>query len=165
MQPNAEMSSGQATFNLKAAREACTKLYLPWTYFEPDDQIHSQLVETEYGEYGSVICRYQEEICQFLRETRSREIIAGVNKLPAALDAGLEIAGYMNQASFLLSAGLPILLEQRRPENPSDWLPMANAVQKLTSPAEMGELFKVLLLASRAEMPQAVAARDQSYRL
>ncbi len=83
----------------------------------------------------------------------------------AALDAGLEIAGYMNQASFLLSAGLPILLEQRRPENPSDWLPMANAVQKLTSPAEMGELFKVLLLASRAEMPQAVAARDQSYRL
>ena len=83
----------------------------------------------------------------------------------AALDAGLEVAGYMSQAAFLLGAGLPRLLEQRRPENPSDWLPMANAVQKLTSPAEMGELFKVLLLASRVDVPEAVVALDQSYRL
>ena len=83
----------------------------------------------------------------------------------AALDAGLQIAAYMNQAAFLLGAGLPRLLEQRRPENSLDWLPMVNAVQKLTSPAEMGELFKVLLLASRVDVPQAIAALDQSYRL
>ncbi len=83
----------------------------------------------------------------------------------AALDAGLEIAGYMNQAAFLLGAGLPRLLEQRRPTAPSEWLPMANAVQKLTSPAEMGELFKVLLLASRVNVPPNIAALDQSYRL
>ncbi len=83
----------------------------------------------------------------------------------AALDAGLEIAGYMNQASFLLGAGLPRLLEQRRPEDPADWLPVANAVQRLTSPAEMGELFKVLLLASRVNVPPAIAALDQSFRL
>lgn len=83
----------------------------------------------------------------------------------AALEAGLEIAGYMNQASFLLGAGLPRLLERRRPEDPADWLPMANAVQKLTSAAEMGELFKVLLLTTRVDLPPAMAALDQSYRL
>ena len=83
----------------------------------------------------------------------------------AALEAGLEIAGYMSQASFLLGAGLPRLLERRRPENPSEWLPTANAVQKLTSPAEMGELFKVLLLASRVDLPQSMTSLDQSCRL
>jgi SAM-dependent MidA family methyltransferase len=83
----------------------------------------------------------------------------------AALDAGLQIAGYMNQAAFLLGAGLPRLLEELRAEDASEWLPVANAVQKLTSPAEMGELFKVLLLASRIDAPQAIAALDQSYRL
>lgn len=83
----------------------------------------------------------------------------------AALDSGLEIAGYLNQASFLMGAGLPHLLEKRRPDEPAAWLPMANAVQKLTSPAEMGELFKVLLLASRMTLPPALAAMDQSYRL
>lgn len=81
------------------------------------------------------------------------------------LAQGLEVAGYMSQAAFLLSAGLPHWLEKSRPEDAALWLPMANAVQKLTSPAEMGELFKVLLLASRVELPQSVAVNDQSYRL
>ncbi len=81
------------------------------------------------------------------------------------LAQGLDVAGYMSQAAFLLSAGLPGWLEKSRPEDATLWLPMANAVQKLTSPAEMGELFKVLLLASRVELPQSVAVNDQSYRL
>ena len=83
----------------------------------------------------------------------------------AALEVGLDIAGYMSQAAFLLGAGLPELLEQGRPEAAADWLPMANAVQKLTSPAEMGELFKVLMLGSRVNLPAALSALDQSYRL
>lgn len=81
------------------------------------------------------------------------------------LAQGLEVAGYMSQAAFLLSAGLLQLLEKKRPEDASLWLPMANAVQKLTSPAEMGELFKVLLLSSRVELPRSVTVNDQSYRL
>ncbi len=83
----------------------------------------------------------------------------------AALESGLEIAGYMSQASFLLGAGLPRLMERWRPEDPRDWLPAAHAVQKLTSPAEMGELFKVLLLTSRVALPPTLAVLDQSYRL
>ena len=81
------------------------------------------------------------------------------------LEHGLEVAGYMSQAAFLLSAGLPQWLEKSRPEEAALWLPLANAVQKLTSPAEMGELFKVLLLASRVEVSESLINSDQSYRL
>jgi SAM-dependent MidA family methyltransferase len=81
------------------------------------------------------------------------------------LEHGLEVAGYMSQAAFLLSAGLPQWLEKSRPEEAALWLPLANAVQKLTSPAEMGELFKVLLLSSRVELPPSLISSDQSYRL
>lgn len=81
------------------------------------------------------------------------------------LECGLDIAAYMSQAAFLLSAGLPQWLEKNRPDDTVRWLALANAVQKLTSPAEMGELFKVLLLASRVGLPQSVENSDQSYRL
>lgn len=83
----------------------------------------------------------------------------------AALETGLDVAAYMSQAAFLLGAGLPALLEQSAHAKTADWLPLANAVQKLTSPAEMGELFKVLMLSSRVELPEAMARLDQSYRL
>jgi SAM-dependent MidA family methyltransferase len=81
------------------------------------------------------------------------------------LEHGLEVAGYMSQAAFLLSAGLPQWLEKSRPEEAALWLPLANAVQKLTSPAEMGELFKVLLLSSRVGLSESLINSDQSYRL
>jgi len=81
------------------------------------------------------------------------------------LEHGLEVAGYMSQAAFLLSAGLPQWLEKSRPDDAALWLPLANAVQKLTSPAEMGELFKVLLLSSRVGLSESLINSDQSYRL
>ncbi len=83
----------------------------------------------------------------------------------AGLDAGLELAAYLSQAGFLLSAGLPTLLQAESPEDPARWLPMANAVQKLTSPAEMGELFKVLLLSHRVALPGQFRLQDRSHRL
>ncbi len=83
----------------------------------------------------------------------------------AGLDAGLELAAYLSQAGFLLLAGLPALLEAESPEDPKRWLPMANAVQKLTSPAEMGELFKVLLLSDRVMLPERFRQQDRSHRL
>lgn len=82
-----------------------------------------------------------------------------------ALDAGLELSGYLSQAAFLLAAGLPALLQSESPEDVKRWLPMANAVQKLTSPAEMGELFKVLLLSHRLKLPPRFLQQDRSHRL
>jgi SAM-dependent MidA family methyltransferase len=48
-----------------------------------------------------------------------------------------------NQAAYLLDAGIgDIALEIGDPSNPESFLPISNALQKLLSEAEMGELFK-----------------------
>jgi len=83
----------------------------------------------------------------------------------AGMDAGLGVGFYMSQAAFLIGAGLPKLLEEPSAADPHHWLPLSNAVQKLTSPAEMGELFKALLLVDRVEVPANIQSLDQSYRL
>ena len=74
----------------------------------------------------------------------------------AGIDAGLRLVGYTNQAHFLVNAGLLGQLEQRERQNPPSSggsnLPAVAAVQKLLSPAEMGELFKVIALA-RGDLP------------
>lgn len=83
----------------------------------------------------------------------------------AAVNNGLEMLGYMSQAQFLLAAGLGDRLLKTSPENARAYLPQANAVQKLTSPAEMGELFKVLVVGLNVQLPAAFDRADQSRRL
>jgi SAM-dependent MidA family methyltransferase len=83
----------------------------------------------------------------------------------AAVRSGLEMAGYMSQAGFLLAGGLTERLSQTAPENALDYLPQTNAVQKLTSPAEMGELFKVLVVGRNVVLPDQFDRADQSHRL
>jgi SAM-dependent MidA family methyltransferase len=83
----------------------------------------------------------------------------------AAQDAGLDVLAYMSQAAFLLGAGIGELLLRTDPQNAMRYLPQANAVQKLVSPAEMGELFKVLVVGKGVEMPAPIAAADRSHRL
>lgn len=83
----------------------------------------------------------------------------------SAQDAGIEVLAYMNQAAFLLGAGIGELLLQLDPANPARYLPQANAVQKLVSPAEMGELFKVLLVGHGVALPDAIVRADRSHRL
>jgi SAM-dependent MidA family methyltransferase len=83
----------------------------------------------------------------------------------AAQDAGVEVLAYMNQAAFLLGAGIGELLLQHDPSDPLRYLPQANAMHKLVSPAEMGELFKVLVVGAGVELPEAIARADRSHRL
>jgi len=65
----------------------------------------------------------------------------------AGVRAGLRVAGFAPQAPFLLGCGiLDALAGVGAPES-SAYLKAAAPVQKLLSPAEMGELFKVLALA------------------
>jgi SAM-dependent MidA family methyltransferase len=61
--------------------------------------------------------------------------------------AGLQVAGYAPQAAFLLGCGILDLLRATGDPASAAYLREAAAVHKLTSPAEMGELFKVLALA------------------
>ncbi|SDK67024.1 SAM-dependent methyltransferase, MidA family [Methylophilus rhizosphaerae] len=63
-----------------------------------------------------------------------------------ALMYGLDCAGYTTQAQFLMNCGILQMLAAVSPEDSARYLPMVAAVQKLLSPAEMGELFKVLAL-------------------
>ncbi|HAV38068.1 MAG TPA: hypothetical protein DCX52_17255 [Massilia sp.] len=83
----------------------------------------------------------------------------------AAQDAGLEVLGYMNQASFLLGCGIGELLLRTDPEDAMRYLPQSKAVQRLVSPAEMGELFKVLAVGREVELPEAIVRADRSHRL
>lgn len=83
----------------------------------------------------------------------------------AAQDAGLDVLGYMNQAAFLLACGIGELLLQTDPEDALRYLPQSKAVQKLVSPAEMGELFKVLVVGHGIEPDPAIVRADRSHRL
>ncbi|MES2104266.1 MAG: SAM-dependent methyltransferase [Pseudomonadota bacterium] len=83
----------------------------------------------------------------------------------AAGKAGLDVLGYMSQAGFLLEAGVGELLMRTPADDPLAYLPQANALQKLISPAEMGELFKVLIVGTGAELDAGLLRHDRSHRL
>jgi SAM-dependent MidA family methyltransferase len=83
----------------------------------------------------------------------------------AAVEEGAEVLAYTSQGAFLLNAGVGELLLRTSPEQSMQYLPQANAVQKLISPAEMGELFKVLVIGHRAEWPQRMLRHDRTHRL
>ncbi len=83
----------------------------------------------------------------------------------ASQEAGLPVLAYMNQASFLLGAGIGELLMESDPEQALSFLPQSRAVQKLVSPAEMGELFKVLVVGQDVDLPDAIVRADRSHRL
>ena len=82
----------------------------------------------------------------------------------AGIDAGLELIGYTNQAFFLINGGITDLLAQHQPENVRDYLPLSGQLQKLTSPAEMGDLFKVIALGKGIANPPSGFARGDLSR-
>ena len=62
----------------------------------------------------------------------------------SAAAAGLDLLGYTSQSSFLVNCGITDVLDRADPADVKRYAPLASAAQKLLSPAEMGELFKVL---------------------
>jgi len=64
----------------------------------------------------------------------------------AGRKAGLELLGYTNQAQFLVNCGITDVLGETSPEDVAAYAPLAQQAQKLLSPAEMGEIFKVVAL-------------------
>ena len=84
----------------------------------------------------------------------------------AAEDAGLELLGFAGQAQFLVNCGITGLLEQEDPSDVKRYLPVAAAAQKLLSPTEMGELFKVLAVGKGVTHPLlGFASGDRSFAL
>jgi SAM-dependent MidA family methyltransferase len=84
----------------------------------------------------------------------------------AGAGAGLAIAGYTTQAAYLLGTGiLDRLLEVGKPGS-REFVHASTALQTLTSPAEMGDLFKVLALARSPQIRwRGFAVADKSHTL
>jgi SAM-dependent MidA family methyltransferase len=127
---------------------------------------HGVLLFIDYGfgrsEYyhpqraqGTLVCHYRHRVHDdpfFLPGLQ--DITAHVDftsVAEAAVRNGLSLAGYTTQAHFLVNLGITDLLAGSPADEPG-YLRSAAAAQKLLSPAEMGELFKVIAL-SRGPLP------------
>ena len=62
----------------------------------------------------------------------------------AARTAGADVLGYATQAQLLVNCGLTEVMSRVPAEDAKRYLPLAAAANKLTSPSEMGELFKAI---------------------
>ncbi len=71
----------------------------------------------------------------------------------AARDGGLEVLGYATQAQFLVNCGITDVLSEVNVENALRYAPLAAEANQLLSPAEMGELFKVLAVGREMQAP------------
>ena len=120
---------------------------------------------------GTLACHYQQRVhFDPLILVGLQDITAHVDftaMAEAAVDAGASVISYSTQAQFLLHAGLLKRLESYEFANDAQRATAIGAVQKMLSPAEMGELFKVLIVGKGAAVEQlaAMSAVDQCYKL
>jgi SAM-dependent MidA family methyltransferase len=84
----------------------------------------------------------------------------------AGFNAGLDVLGYTNQATFLINCSIGDLLVARQETGGEQSLRAAGAVQMLLAPREMGEMFKVIALGKGIEAPLLGFVRgDRSHTL
>ena len=112
---------------------------------------------------GTLMCHYQHYAhTNPLINIGLQDITAHVNFTQIAQIAhldmpgephGIRLAGYVNQAQFLINCGILDILAQTSPADMAAYAPLAAAAQKLLSPAEMGELFKVIALSKNVDAP------------
>ncbi|QID16498.1 class I SAM-dependent methyltransferase [Nitrogeniibacter mangrovi] len=97
---------------------------------------------------GTLLCYYRHQAhADPFRWPGLNDITAFVDftaMAEAAHGAGLDIYGYTAQAAFLFNCGILERLAERGEQTTPDYIRAARAVQRLTTPQEMGELFKVL---------------------
>ncbi|GAB4413137.1 MAG: SAM-dependent methyltransferase [Sideroxydans sp.] len=82
-----------------------------------------------------------------------------------AVDHGAHFLGYTSQAHFLLNNGITDFLQETSVEDIRAYSPLSAQIQKLTSPAEMGELFKVVALGKGLTQPLSGFLRGDLSRL
>jgi SAM-dependent MidA family methyltransferase len=104
---------------------------------------------------GTLMCHYrhQAHADPFLRPGEE-DITAHVDfsaLAAAARETGVPVLGYATQAQFLVNCGITDVLGEANAENALHYAPIAAQAQKLLSPAEMGELFKVLAVGRGVE--------------
>ena len=106
---------------------------------------------------GTLMCHYQHFAhSDPLIYVGLQDITAHVNFTAiaeTALDNALQVAGFTTQAQFLVNCGITELLSLVSPDDFVAYLPVVAAVQKLVSPAEMGDFFKVIILTKNIDFP------------
>jgi SAM-dependent MidA family methyltransferase len=84
----------------------------------------------------------------------------------AGVSAGMAVGGYATQGRFLINCGILDALAACGDPQSAAYLRQAAAVQKLLSPAEMGEVFKALALVRGIDgEPVGFQHGDQTHRL
>lgn len=121
---------------------------------------------------GTLMCHYQHYAhTNPLWHPGLQDITAHVDftaVAEAAMATGLAVLGFTNQAAFLLNCGLMDLVSIRDKQilQEKKMIEEKQAIQLLTSPAEMGELFKVMALGKNFDLPLlGFRNHDQRYRL
>ncbi|MBY0572706.1 MAG: SAM-dependent methyltransferase, partial [Undibacterium sp.] len=123
----------------------------------------------EQREKGTLMCHYRHHAhpdpfyLPGLQDITAHVDFSAIAK--SGVLAGLDLLAYTSQAGFLLQAGLAEVLGRIPVEDTQNYLPASNIVNKYISPAEMGELFKVLILACAIECPNQLLQHDRSHRL
>ncbi len=112
---------------------------------------------------GTLVCHRAHRVDDApLADVGDKDITAHVNFTGVALaaqDGGLDVLGYTSQGRFLLNCGIAQMMEA------ADLPARANAF-KLLAEHEMGELFKVIGLATPDHPPaHGFAAGDRTHRL
>ncbi len=106
---------------------------------------------------GTLMCHYQQLAhADPLIYVGLQDITAHVDFTAIAesgLDGRLQLAGFCTQAQFLMNCGILDAMSQVSPLDMARYAPLAAAAQKLLSPAEMGDLFKVIAFTKNIEEP------------
>ncbi|GBE08414.1 hypothetical protein BMS3Bbin11_00712 [bacterium BMS3Bbin11] len=107
---------------------------------------------------GTLMCHYRHHAhCNPLTLVGIQDITAHVDftaVAEAAITSALDVLGYTTQANFLLGSGLVDLVMPGDIDNEKitkQQLVKNHEIQLLTSPAEMGELFKIIALGKGIE--------------
>lgn len=119
---------------------------------------------------GTLMCHYQQLAHPDpLQNIGLQDITAHVDFTgiaQAGVDQGLQLAGFCSQAQFLMNCGILDVMSQVSPHEMAQYAPIAAAAQKLLSPAEMGDLFKVIGFTKNMEMPLiGFSTGDKSHTL
>jgi SAM-dependent MidA family methyltransferase len=105
---------------------------------------------------GTLMCHHQHRAnTDPLILTGQQDITAHVDftaLAEIAVEAGLHVAGYTNQAAFLLGCGLMEIAAEKSTDDLKKQLVVSQQIQKLTQPHEMGELFKVMGLTKNLDI-------------
>lgn len=132
--------------------------------FPRGEYYHPQRVQ------GTLMCHYRHRahgdpfLYPGLQDITAHVEFSGIAQ--AGVEAGADLLGYTSQARFLMNAGITEVLGEIDPHDAARFLPAANAVQKLVSEAEMGELFKVIAFSRGIDATIAAFARgDRSHTL